>query len=153
MGGFGQRLRELRNLRGISQNELSKHIGVSKSSVNMYERGEREPSFETLEAVADYFNVNIDYLLGRESLTIEEVTKVFDPTRLSDSARLILSKILITLGSPHSSEDDETYTKESSQLFVEMIKTFTPFEREYTMKLFKSISDVLQGFVDVDQTE
>lgn len=66
MGTFGQRLRELRNQRGISQNELSKHIGVSKSSVNMYERGEREPGFETLEAIADFFNVNMDYLLGRE---------------------------------------------------------------------------------------
>lgn len=66
MGTFGQRLKELRNSRGISQNELSKHIGVSKSSVNMYERDEREPGFETLEAIADFFNVNMDYLLGRE---------------------------------------------------------------------------------------
>lgn len=67
MGTFGQRLRELRNQRGISQNELSKYIGVSKSSVNMYERGEREPGFETLEAIADFFNVNMDYLLGRKN--------------------------------------------------------------------------------------
>ena len=66
MGTFGQRLKELRNDRGISQNELSKYIGVSKSSVNMYERDEREPGFETLEAIADFFNVNMDYLLGRE---------------------------------------------------------------------------------------
>lgn len=65
MGTFGQRLRELRNLRGISQNELSKHIGVSKSSINMYERNEREPGFETLEAIADFFNVSIDDLLGK----------------------------------------------------------------------------------------
>lgn len=64
MGTFGQVLRELRNKRGISQNELSKCIGVSKSSVNMYERGEREPSFETLEAIADFFNVDMNYLLG-----------------------------------------------------------------------------------------
>lgn len=66
MGTFGQRLKDLRNSRGISQNELSRHIGVSKSSVNMYERDEREPGFETLEAIADFFNVNMDYLLGRE---------------------------------------------------------------------------------------
>lgn len=64
MGTFGQRLRELRNSRGISQNELSKHIGVSKSSVNMYERDEREPGFETLEAIADFFNVDMNTLTG-----------------------------------------------------------------------------------------
>lgn len=67
MGTFGERLKGLRNERGISQNELSKYIGVSKSSVNMYERGEREPGFETLEAIADFFNINMDYLLGRGS--------------------------------------------------------------------------------------
>lgn len=67
METFGQRLKSLRNDRGISQNELSKYIGVSKSSVNMYERDEREPGFETLEAIADFFNVNMDYLLGRGS--------------------------------------------------------------------------------------
>lgn len=65
MGTFGQRLKELRNERGISQNELSKYVGVSKSSINMYERDEREPGFETLEAIADFFNVSMDYLLGR----------------------------------------------------------------------------------------
>lgn len=73
MATFGQRLRDLRNSRGISQNELSKHIGVSKSSVNMYERDEREPGFETLEAIADFFNVNMDYLLSGKTERAEKV--------------------------------------------------------------------------------
>lgn len=76
MGSFGEVLRWLRNKAGISQNELSKHIGVSKSSVNMYERGEREPSFETLEAIADYFNVDMDYLLGRSPFPGLEVVNM-----------------------------------------------------------------------------
>lgn len=67
MGSFGSTLRKLRVNIGISQNELSKFIGISKSSINMYERGEREPNFETLEAIADFFNVDMDYLLGRDS--------------------------------------------------------------------------------------
>jgi len=62
---FGQRLRELRNRRGLSQRELAEIIGVSKSSANMYERDEREPSFRTLGAIADFFGVSMDYLLGR----------------------------------------------------------------------------------------
>lgn len=65
MSGIGKRLRELRQNANLSQSDLSKEIGVSKSSINMYERDEREPSFETTEAIADYFNVPIDFLLQR----------------------------------------------------------------------------------------
>ena len=66
MAKFSDRLRSLRKEHGLSQQELAKQLRcVSKSSVNMYERGEREPSFETLEVIADYFNVDMDYLLGK----------------------------------------------------------------------------------------
>ena len=62
---FSERLKKLRHEENISQQALAKILGISKSSVNMYERGEREPSLETQEAIADYFNVDIDYLLGK----------------------------------------------------------------------------------------
>lgn len=65
MSKFSERLRLLRNESGLSQFDFAKQIGVSKSSVNMYERGEREPGLETLEAIADYFNIDMDYLLGK----------------------------------------------------------------------------------------
>lgn len=65
---FGDRLKSLRNSKGLSQADFAKQIGVSKSSVNMYERGEREPNFETLEAIADYFNVDLDYLMGKSDV-------------------------------------------------------------------------------------
>lgn len=55
---FYVRLRLLRNLRNLSQQSLANAVGVSKSSINMYERGEREPSFRTLIAIANYFNVD-----------------------------------------------------------------------------------------------
>lgn len=65
MAKFSERLRQLRTARDLSQMEFAKLIGISKSSVNMYERGEREPGLETLEQIADYFNVDMDYLLGK----------------------------------------------------------------------------------------
>lgn len=65
MTKFNERLKILRKEANLSQEELAKKIGVSKSSVNMYERGEREPGFETLEAIADCFNADIDFLLGK----------------------------------------------------------------------------------------
>lgn len=65
MAKFNERLKDLRKEKDISQAEFAKYIGISKSSINMYERGEREPGIETLEAIADYFNVDMDYLLGK----------------------------------------------------------------------------------------
>ena len=63
---FSNRLTELRKSRGISQKELANYIDVSPSLVGMYEQGRRKPSFEILEAIADYFNVNIDTLYGKD---------------------------------------------------------------------------------------
>lgn len=68
MARFSERLRLLRMSKSLSQADFAKQIGISKSSVNMYERGEREPSFKTLEQIADYFNVDIDYLLGKSDI-------------------------------------------------------------------------------------
>ncbi len=64
MPSFNQRLKELRLKAELSQQSLADGIGISKSSINMYERGEREPGLETLEAFADFFNVDMNYLLG-----------------------------------------------------------------------------------------
>lgn len=68
MSKLPQRLKELRMSKGLSQQSLANYIGISKSSVNMYERGEREPGIETQEALADYFNVDLDYLVGRSDV-------------------------------------------------------------------------------------
>lgn len=65
MSDFKTRLKELRASIGLSQSALADAIQMSKSSINMYERGEREPGIATLEAIADFFNVDMDYLLGK----------------------------------------------------------------------------------------
>ncbi len=65
MAKFSQRLRQLRTDGDLTQAALAQKLGISKSSVNMYERGEREPGLETLELIADTFNVDMDYLLGK----------------------------------------------------------------------------------------
>lgn len=83
MPKFNERLKQLRQEADLSQAEFAKQIGTSKSSVNMYERGEREPGIETLEAIADYFNVDMDYLLGKsdhrsKSAWLEGIDKSVD---------------------------------------------------------------------------
>lgn len=68
MSKFSERLKELRTSRKLSQQELADKLGTSKSSVNMYERGEREPGLEMLETIADFFNVDMDYLHGKSNI-------------------------------------------------------------------------------------
>lgn len=65
MSTLGNRLKELRKERGYSQAALGEKLGVGKSMVSMYENGSRNPSFEMLETIADFFNVDMDYLYGR----------------------------------------------------------------------------------------
>ena len=66
MAKFNEVLKELRTSRNVTQAELAKAIGVSASTIGMYETGEREPNFETEEKIADYFNVSLDMLRGKE---------------------------------------------------------------------------------------
>ena len=63
---FKDELRSLRLQDGLSQAELAKHLKISRSAVSMYESGLREPDFETLEVIADFFNVNMDRLLPKK---------------------------------------------------------------------------------------
>ena len=65
--GFAERLRLLRKQKDLSQQQLADKLGVSNSTISMYERGEREPDFEMLELIGDFFNVDTNYLLGKET--------------------------------------------------------------------------------------
>ena len=65
MGNFNDMLKYLRVREKMSQAELADKLGVSKSTVGMYELGKREPDFETLEAISDLFNVDMNFLLGK----------------------------------------------------------------------------------------
>ncbi|WJE54293.1 helix-turn-helix transcriptional regulator [Bacillus cereus] len=59
------RIRSLRKEQKLKQDELGKEIGVNGASVSKFETGLKSPSRETLQRIADYFNVTVDYLLGR----------------------------------------------------------------------------------------
>lgn len=56
-------LRELRKQRGLTMKELGEKIGVSESTISLYETGRRSPSYEILLKIAEYFGVSVDYLL------------------------------------------------------------------------------------------
>lgn len=74
MAKFNDRLKELRKARGMSQSDLANVMGVTSSAVSQYERGVREPQLEMMEFLADFFNVDFNYLLGKEDVTVKLVS-------------------------------------------------------------------------------
>lgn len=62
---FSQRLIQIRKERGITQKELASNIGISEVGLQNYEGERRKPAFDVLIALADYFDVSLDYLVGR----------------------------------------------------------------------------------------
>lgn len=68
MSNFASVMKRLRIERGITQEQLASLLKVSRSTIGMYETGSREPDFETCEAIADTFNVDMDYLMGRSNV-------------------------------------------------------------------------------------
>lgn len=66
---FRTRLKQLRNEKKINQRELAIFLKVAPSTISMYESGQREPNFEVLESLADFFNVDLNYLLGKSDKT------------------------------------------------------------------------------------
>jgi transcriptional regulator with XRE-family HTH domain len=62
---FSSRLRKCRNAKGLTQKQIATEFGLSEIIWRKYEAGERTPTFDGLIALADYFDVSIDYLVGR----------------------------------------------------------------------------------------
>ena len=62
---FGERLRYLRSKTPDRQEDVAKKLGIARTTYAMYEQGKREPDNDTLQKIADFFDVSIDYLLGR----------------------------------------------------------------------------------------
>ena len=65
MANFAERIKKLRQDRGVSQDAVGQAVGVKRYSVWGYEKGNNYPEVPVLIALADYFGVSIDYLVGR----------------------------------------------------------------------------------------
>lgn len=63
---FSQRLRELRQEKGLSMKQLAKEINTTDAAISNWENGVNEPKICYLKAIAIFFNVSSDYLLGLE---------------------------------------------------------------------------------------
>lgn len=104
MEKFGDRLKLLRKERHLQQSQLGELFELSPSAIGSYERNLREPSYSQLISFAEYFNVSLDYLLGRteDRFTVDGymAAKSYDVLELVRRSNL-------SLGGAELSEEDK----------------------------------------------
>lgn len=87
---FGERLRSLRKDIDYSLRKMADELGISFSALGKYERNEHQPDFDTLEKIAEYFDVSIDWLLGRTNIrTYDEHVFYEDIEDISSKLKII----------------------------------------------------------------
>ena len=93
---FSKRLIQLREQRGITQQELADKLKITRQSLSLYEKAERTINIELLARIADFFNVSTDYLMGRtDTATMnEDIQTACKITGLSEEAINKFAKIL-----------------------------------------------------------
>lgn len=84
-----KRLKELRQSRGISQQQLADVAMVSQQSINKYENHNIEPDITTMIRIADYFEVSVDYLIGRSN--IREMADEISVSDLNQTERKLVA--------------------------------------------------------------
>lgn len=107
---FSDRLRELRAGRKMSQSDLAKAIHVSQQAITKWENGKSEPSSSAITAIANYFNVSSDYLLGRTNEKLPDKD-------LSNNQKLIAYSI------------DPNISDTERQAIIEMVQAAKKFRK------------------------
>ncbi len=78
---LAERLKELREQKGLTRKQVSQAVGLEASTYGKYEKGQRQPSYQILLALADFYCVSVDFLTGfsktKEPLTQEHLTNTY----------------------------------------------------------------------------
>ena len=112
MANFSTILKRMREELQLTQEQLSARLDISRSRLASYEQGVREPDLETLEIFADFFNVDIDYLVGRS----DHSTKLTQDDEIQTIAA-------------HKNDPDKEWTEEELKE-IEEFKKFVRMKRQ-----------------------
>ena len=142
MAEIKDRIVSLRNEKKITQSQLAEELNISPSAIGMYEQGRRKPSYELLEEICDYFNVDMDYLMGRsdiknryqaglkydwENKKEEKENNIFSQLTDEELAKLEKFKNMSTVmfmneGNDISDEDKETLATAYAEVLISQRK-------------------------------
>ncbi len=134
---FSSVLKQLREERQLSQKDIAEYLGITRQAVASYELAKREPDYEVLRKLADYFGVSVDYLLGRSSC------REVDALTVGKNIDLIRG----TLSYREMSEDISNKT--GALIYHEMLELYAKGERMPfvgTLKILSKYACVREGF-------
>lgn len=126
MAIIGERIKTLRETHNQSQSELAKILGVSRSTISMVELGKRDLDPDVLEAVADYYNVDMNYLWGVQSE--------------SNSHRLVSDDEFRHVMVARTGQDDELTT---------LIKSFDEETKKFVLAFAKLSPEARKGVLTI----
>lgn len=117
MNNCGDKIAYLREKRGLTQEDLSTKLGISRASLSHYETNRRQPDYETLRNIANFFDISTDYLLGRTNDPHMEMDQ--DVREFVDSLELADEKILERFA---LSIDGRKLTPEEAMRFIAFVR-------------------------------
>ena len=101
---FAKRLEKLRLERELTHQQMADMLGVTRQAYGNYENGKREPDFKTLDILAEFFKVSLDYLMGKSA--IRSIQNQYEPT--STEIEDVIKKADLQFdGAPLNDEDKE----------------------------------------------
>jgi len=132
---FGERLRQIRKEKGLTQAEVAKLLSIGESTVSFYESGKRQPDYETLIRLSETLHVSIDYLLGKTDIRnpysefMESANKKYGSHGKKQAEELLENVQALFSGGELPDEDKDEFFKAITEIYFESKeknKKYTP---------------------------
>lgn len=150
---FASKLLEIREGKGISRQKMADDLGMSRASLEYYEKGKRTPDLNIISKISDYLGVSIDYLMGKSKCIspdedIQAVCKFFD----TDVNMVLGIKNLITANKKYENEFKKIVFSSYFQIFLHHIFYSWYLRTELGDKYLNELEDVTE-YMDKDGKE
>lgn len=145
MDTFKIRIRQLRDNKDLTQEELARVLGISRATLASWEVGRREPDFETASKIADFFGVSVDYLLGRtdDPRPVEEIVEEAKHSPETQAAHHRIEEALA--GDPNAEELlafwKEMKERENLFLLFKQVRPLSDDSIRRVIRVIKAIED------------
>lgn len=131
---IGAKLKELRKEANITQVEFAEKFNISKGTIAMWETDKREPDYVTLSKIADFFNVSVDYLLGRTNNRIDDA--------VLDKALTVDQDFLELAGNLHDAQIIQKKFDEKIRQFKETVQKTELSPQDEGIALYKQLDEI-----------
>lgn len=152
MAKIGEKIRVLRIKRGYSQAQLAELMGLKRSAISNYEQGIREPDLDTVEAFADFFDVSVADLLGRDDY--KHYTATFDTSKANIPVPPHQGSLADRLADSALSEEDDELLRELEAIRRDPeLREIYSLSRKTTKDKMKQLRDFVRFVTNGDDDD